>query len=71
MNALEQVGTPSGTRVFPRGVALLRDPLLNKGTAFSEQERDSLGLRGLLPANLLTLAAAGTARNGKPAPPSG
>ena len=55
MNALEQVGTPSGTHVFPRGVALLRDPLLNKGTAFSEQERDSLGLRGLLPANLLTL----------------
>ena len=55
MNALEQVGTPSGTHVFPRGVALLRDPLLNKGTAFSEQERNSLGLRGLLPANLLTL----------------
>jgi len=34
---------------FPRGVALLRDPALNKGTAFSERERDVLGLRGLLP----------------------
>jgi malate dehydrogenase (oxaloacetate-decarboxylating)(NADP+) len=34
---------------FPRGTALLRDPALNKGTAFSEQERDMLGLRGLLP----------------------
>ncbi|HZQ63069.1 MAG TPA: NAD-dependent malic enzyme [Casimicrobiaceae bacterium] len=34
---------------FPRGVALLRDPTLNKGTAFSEAERDALGLRGLLP----------------------
>jgi malate dehydrogenase (oxaloacetate-decarboxylating)(NADP+) len=34
---------------FPRGVALLRDPSLNKGTAFSAQERDALGLRGLLP----------------------
>jgi malate dehydrogenase (oxaloacetate-decarboxylating)(NADP+) len=34
---------------FPRGTALLRDPTLNKGTAFSEQERDVLGLRGLLP----------------------
>jgi malate dehydrogenase (oxaloacetate-decarboxylating)(NADP+) len=34
---------------FPRGVDLLHDPLLNKGTAFSEAERDALGLRGLLP----------------------
>ena len=34
---------------FPRGVALLRDPTLNKGTAFTNPERDALGLRGLLP----------------------
>jgi malate dehydrogenase (oxaloacetate-decarboxylating)(NADP+) len=34
---------------FPRGAALLRDPTLNKGTAFTERERDALGLRGLLP----------------------
>ncbi len=34
---------------FPRGVNLLHDPLLNKGMAFSERERDILGLRGLLP----------------------
>jgi len=41
----------------PRGMALLRDPLLNKGTAFTEQERDALGLRGLLPAHLLSMEA--------------
>jgi malate dehydrogenase (oxaloacetate-decarboxylating)(NADP+) len=40
-----------------RGMALLRDPLLNKGTAFTEQERDSLGLRGLLPAHVLSMEA--------------
>jgi len=34
---------------FPRGAALLRDPTLNKGTAFTEVERDALGIRGLLP----------------------
>jgi malate dehydrogenase (oxaloacetate-decarboxylating)(NADP+) len=45
----------SATPDFPHGLALLRDPLLNKGTAFSEQERDALGLRGLLPAHVLTL----------------
>ena len=39
------------------GLALLRDPLFNKGTAFSEEERDRHGLRGLLPAHVLTLEA--------------
>jgi malate dehydrogenase (oxaloacetate-decarboxylating)(NADP+) len=34
---------------LPRGVALLHDPSLNKGTAFSQCERNALGLRGLLP----------------------
>jgi malate dehydrogenase (oxaloacetate-decarboxylating)(NADP+) len=40
-----------------RGVALLRDPMLNKGTAFTEQEREVLGLRGLLPAHVLSMEA--------------
>jgi malate dehydrogenase (oxaloacetate-decarboxylating)(NADP+) len=39
----------------PRGMALLRDPLLNKGTAFTEAERDALGVRGLLPAHVLSM----------------
>jgi len=34
---------------LPRGVGVLHDPTLNKGTAFTEAERDALGLRGLLP----------------------
>ncbi len=34
---------------IPRGIGLLRDPALNKGTAFSNAERDALGVRGLLP----------------------
>jgi len=42
---------------FPTGVALLRDPALNKGTAFSEEERDALGLRGLLPPRVYTIDA--------------
>jgi malate dehydrogenase (oxaloacetate-decarboxylating)(NADP+) len=33
----------------------LTNPLLNKGTAFSEAERDTLGLRGLLPPRVFTL----------------
>src|SRR5471032_2973028 len=37
------------------GLAVLEDPLTNKCTAFSEEERSELGLRGLLPAVVETL----------------
>lgn len=40
----------------PRGVKLLHDPVRNKGTAFTEAERDKLGLRGLLPPRHCTAA---------------
>lgn len=38
-----------------RGLDLLRDPLRNRGTAFTLAERDALGLHGLLPAQVQTL----------------
>jgi len=37
------------------GPELLRDPLLNKGTAFTEEERDAFGLHGLLPPHVGSL----------------
>lgn len=40
---------PNGTRTMPSGVALLRDPALNRGTGFTEAERDQYKLRGFLP----------------------
>jgi len=41
--------------MLPRGTALLANSLLNKGTAFTEAERDALGLRGLLPPRVFTI----------------
>ena len=35
--------------VYTRGSALKDDPVLNKGTCFTHEERDALGLTGLLP----------------------
>jgi malate dehydrogenase (oxaloacetate-decarboxylating) len=40
-----------------RGIAVLTTPLLNKGTAFTAEERESLGLNGLLPPVFSTLDA--------------
>src|ERR1700680_3669161 len=40
-----------------RGMAVLTTPLLNKGTAFPTQEREALGLTGLLPLVISTLEA--------------
>jgi malate dehydrogenase (oxaloacetate-decarboxylating) len=40
-----------------RGMAVLTTPLLNKGTAFTMEERETLGLTGLLPPVISTLEA--------------
>jgi malate dehydrogenase (oxaloacetate-decarboxylating)(NADP+) len=45
----------TGERPLPRGISLLNNPLLNKGMAFSTHERDVLGLRGLLPPQVLSI----------------
>lgn len=39
-----------------RGLAVLNSPQLNKGTAFTAEERKALGLTGLLPTEISTLA---------------
>jgi malate dehydrogenase (oxaloacetate-decarboxylating)(NADP+) len=57
MNTPNRAAAQATDTDHPHGMALLRDPLLNKGTAFTEQERDALGLRGLLPAHVLSMEA--------------
>ena len=38
-----------------RGYALIREPLYNKGSAFTREERLALGLEGLLPTHINTM----------------
>ena len=44
----------SGNRAKLSGFALLRDPALNRGTGFTEAERDKYNLRGFLPPHVHT-----------------
>jgi malate dehydrogenase (oxaloacetate-decarboxylating)(NADP+) len=46
---------PSITEL-PKGIELLHEPSLNKGTSFTEAERDALGLSGLLPPRIFSQA---------------
>jgi malate dehydrogenase (oxaloacetate-decarboxylating) len=42
-------------QVTKRGHDLIRDPLLNKGTALTREERKALGVEGLLPHRVMTM----------------
>ncbi len=45
---------PMVPKDLPTGIELLHNPILNQGTAFSHEERDLLGLCGLLPPRVNT-----------------
>ena len=49
------VQAPSFVPVREHGRALIAQPLLNKGTAFTDAERDAFGLHGLLPPRVSTI----------------
>jgi len=44
---------------LPTGIALLRNPTLNKGSAFTKEEREALGSSGLLPPRVHTIREQG------------
>ena len=62
MTAPARHGAPEETRALAadagrrRGWELLHDPLRNKGTAFTAEERAALGLEGLLPSAVSSVA---------------
>ena len=54
-SAIADLRTSDTVEVAIRGQALLEQPLLNQGTAFTEQERHDFGLLGLLPPDIETI----------------
>lgn len=54
-SAIANLRTADIVEVAIRGQTLLEQPLLNQGTAFTEQERHDFGLLGLLPPDVETI----------------
>src|SRR5664279_4564086 len=56
-NPYQLIATPEGVvaRINLRGSTVLGAPTINRGTAFTLEERDALGLTGLLPTGVSTL----------------
>ncbi len=51
----DESGGDAALKVHKRGKDLLTDPLLNKGTGFPDSERDALGIRGLVPPQVVSI----------------
>ncbi len=54
-DAGDRLRASSRLAALPTGISLLREPTLNKGSAFTLEEREALGLSGLLPPRVHTL----------------
>jgi hypothetical protein len=55
MPPYDKVDWVQTTIVHKKGYDVLADPIFNKGTAFSDTERERLGIRGLLPPKVSSL----------------
>jgi malate dehydrogenase (oxaloacetate-decarboxylating)(NADP+) len=56
MKDRKKTSNPHPNRALPgTGAEWLHNPVFNKGTAFTEAERETLGLRGLLPPHIHTM----------------
>ena len=56
MTAVKEPGPPvEALAVSLTGYLLLDNPTLNKGSVFSQEERRTFGLRGLLPSHTPTM----------------
>lgn len=56
MQKKDGTGIGARTPMNRRGLDVLRDPILNRGTAFTAEEREAYGLTGLLPPHIHTQA---------------